>query len=208
MNGLVKWGGAIVATVLASLLVHWLTIGGPTTSPEASTPLTTTWPDGGPTTNSSTATPPTTTTTTTTPSRSFAERLRGSWTLQSRTEAGGPTTLNIEVSKGALTATKAGQVDWQLDIDERGEQHRPQPAIHCGGQATLAGQVEGMPGSVRNSEVDWTSDLTSTNHSSTGEDRIGRALCGWATIGTRAPYMVTMDGPETAPATVMEMANQ
>jgi hypothetical protein len=210
MNGFVKRGGKVIKTVLSSLLVYFLTVGCHAGSEGASSgTLPTTPPDGSQTTNSSTTAPPTTTTTTTTaPSLSFVERLSGDWILQSWTETGGPTTLYIEVSKGALTATEAGQVDWRLEIDEHGEQNRPQPAIHCGGQTTLAGRVEGVPGGARNSEVDWTGDLRSINYSSTGEDRIGRALCGWATIGTRAPYAVTMDRPETAPAIVMEMANK
>jgi len=209
MNGFVKWGGGIVAAVLSGVLIYWLTVGlvGPDEpGPVVNTTVTAARPDTDPTTKTTTTKPPTTSRSS--PPLSFVDRLRGNWTLESWTEAGGPTTLYIEVSNGTLTATGAGQVDWRLDIDERGENHQPQPAIKCGGQTTLAGGIEGLPGGVRNSEINWTSDLRSIDHSSTGEGWIWRALCGWATIGTRAPYRVTLAGPETVPATTMEMANQ
>ncbi len=204
MKEVAKWSAGVLAAVLAGLLVYWLTVGlggggepGPVNTTIAADPTTmpTTDPAGGSPTE---------------PQRplSFVEKVRGNWKLESWTEAGGPITLYIEASNGTLTVAEDGQVDWRMDIDERGENNQPQPAIKCGGQTTLAGAIEGVPGGPRNSEINWTSDLQSVDHSSTGEDWIWRALCGWATIGTRAPYKVTLDGVATAPATMMEMANQ
>jgi hypothetical protein len=34
------------------------------------------------------------------------------------------------------------------------------------------------------------------------------AMCGWATIGTRQPFAVVLDGPVTQPSSSMEMANE
>jgi hypothetical protein len=202
MKQVVSWAAGVLAAVLAGVLVYWLTEGlrdppgpvGATAQPTDGATIITEPPTEPPTG------PP--------DPLSFVERVRGEWRLESWTEAGGPTTLYIDVSNGTLTITDAGQADWRLDIDERGEDNRPQPAIKCGGQTTLAGGIEGVPGGPRNSSIDWTSDLRSIDHSTTGEGWIWRALCGWATIGTRAPYQVSLDGPETAPAPRMEMANQ
>lgn len=201
MKQVVSWAAGILAAVIAGVLVFWLTEGGrgerePDNVAATDSP---TQPSSG---------QPNGATTEASQPLSFLERVTGQWELQSWTEAPGPITLYIEVSNGSMTIDDDGQADWRMDLDERGEDNVPQPAIKCGGQATIAGMIEGVPGAGRNKEIDWTSDLHSANHSSTGEDWITRALCGWATIGTRAPYTVTLDGPSTAPASRMEMANE
>jgi hypothetical protein len=147
------------------------------------------------------------------PDLTFLERVAGTWTLDSWTEAGGPTTLYIEVLNGTMTINRGDEPDpgvasWRMDIQERAEPTTPQPGILCGGITTLAGMIEGVPGGDRNTEFDWTADLHSIDHSATGEGWIWRALCGWATIGTRAPYTVTLDTGSTSPATRMEMTNE
>lgn len=144
---------------------------------------------------------------------SFLGRVAGSWTLQSWTEASGPVTLYIEVLNGEMeiggigSATE-GQADWRMDIQERNEPTSPQPEIRCGGQTTLAGMIEGVPGGDRNAEINWTADLRSINGSETGEKLIFRALCGWSIIGDPAPFTVTLEGDPTQPATRMEMTNE
>jgi hypothetical protein len=143
----------------------------------------------------------------------FLERVAGGWTLESWTEAGGAVTLYIEVLNGTMTINPADQPDpgvasWRMDIQERAEPTTPQPAILCGGTTTLGGMIEGVPGGDRNGSFNWTADLQSIDHSTTGEGWIWRALCGWATIGTRAPFAVTLDGDPTLPANRMEMTNE
>jgi hypothetical protein len=144
----------------------------------------------------------------------FGERVAGTWTLNSWTEAAGPITLYMDVLNGTMTINgpadpEPGIVSWRMDIQERGELTSPQPAIKCGGQTTLAGMIEGVPGGGRNVEYDWTSDLHSIDHSSTGEGWIWRAMCGWSTIGERAPFAVQpAPADATVPATQMEMTNQ
>jgi hypothetical protein len=133
--------------------------------------------------------------------------------LDSWTEAGGPVTLGIEVLAGQLTINAADDADsgvasWRMDIQEQNEPTVPQPGILCGGQATLSSMIEGVPGGDANGSFDWTADMMSIDHSTTGEGFIWRAMCGWATIGTRAPFIVTLDGDPAQPATRMEMANE
>jgi len=202
MNGVGKWIAGVLAAVLSGVVIYWLTTGlsgGDNQHPEGNGQTSTSnqTPNGNQT--SPVESPA--------QELSFLDRIKGDWTMQSWTEAGGPVTLYIDVWDGTLTASDNGQVDWQMKLDDKGETHTPQAAIKCGGQATLAGGIEGVPGGGRNAEIDWTSDLQSANYSTTGEDRITRALCGWATIGTRAPFTVTLAGPNTAPATAMEMKN-
>lgn len=143
----------------------------------------------------------------------FLERVAGAWTFDSWTEAGSPITLNIELLNGTMTINgpgdpESGQADWRVDIQSRGQPTTPQPAIRCGGQTTLSGMIEGVPGGGRNEEIFWTADLRSIDHGTTGENWITRALCGWNVIGERAPFNVALAGDTTNPATNMEMANQ
>jgi hypothetical protein len=142
------------------------------------------------------------------PPLAFLNRLQGDWNLQSWTEAPGPTTLYLDVRGGTMTVSGSGAADWRLGFDERGESHNPQPAIKCGGQASDAAMITGQPGGDRNSSIDWTADLESVDHSSTGEGFIWRAMCGWTTIGGQYPFAVTLQGDPTQPATVMQMSNQ
>lgn len=203
MRDVGKWVAGVVAAVISGVLIYWLTtgwFGGDAADRTLPSPT-------NQSTNGNHATSPGTTTQP--PSElSFLERVKGDWAMQSWTEAGGPVTLYIDVWDGTLTVTDQGMVDWQMKLDDKGEKHTPQPAIKCGGQTTLGGGIEGVPGGGRNAEINWTSDLQSANYSTTGEDRITRALCGWATIGTRAPFTVTLAGPNSAPAAAMEMTNQ
>jgi hypothetical protein len=146
------------------------------------------------------------------PALTFLERVAGDWTLGSWTEAGGPVVLGIDVLNGTMTITgpggaEAGTASWRMDIQESGEPTTPQPAILCGGQTSISGMIEGVPGGGTNAEINWTGDLQSINRSTTGEDLITMALCGWATIGTRAPFTVTLDGQPSQVATQMEMTN-
>lgn len=142
------------------------------------------------------------------PPLAFLNRLQGDWNLQSWTEATGPTTLYLDVRGGTMTVGGSGATDWRLNFDERGESHNPQPAIKCGGQASDAATITGQPGGDRNSSIDWTADLESVDHSSTGEGFIWRAMCGWTTLGGQYPFAVTLQGDPTQPATVMQMSNQ
>lgn len=183
----------LIVTVVGGVTVFWLTEG-------RSQP-----PTGGGSGGSSPTGEPQNATTNPPQPLSLVERLAGEWLLVSWAEAGGPVTLYIEARAGNLTITENGEADWRLDIDEVGETHQPQPAIACVGRLNLGGQIEPVP---RAEEIDWTADLRSANFSSTGEDRIKRALCGWATIGTRAPYDITTDGDETRPADTFEMRNE
>jgi hypothetical protein len=137
----------------------------------------------------------------------FLNRLAGDWHLQSWTEAAGPTTLYLDVRDGTMTVSGSGTADWRLDFDERGESHNPQPAIKCGGQANSGATIDAQPGGSRNSAIDWTTDLDSVDHSSTGEGFIWRAMCGWTLIGGQYPFAITLQGDPTQPATVMQMSN-
>jgi hypothetical protein len=194
----------IVSGIIVGVAVYWGTVGLPFLTGGGSSESSQETPDGGETPDPGQSEDPQQTPG---PELSFQERLAGEWQLESWTEAGGPVTLYIQAERGTLTAS-GDDVDWRLDIDERGEDNQPQPAIKCGARATLGGSIEGQPGGGRNAEINWTSDLRSVNHSTTGEDWITRALCGWTTIGGRFPYTVTLGGDATAPATQMEMSNQ
>jgi hypothetical protein len=141
------------------------------------------------------------------PPLGFLARLQGDWNLQSWTEATGPTTLYLDVRGGTMTVGGSGATDWRLDIDEHGETHSPQPAIKCGAQASDSATITGQPGGGRNASIDWTADLESVDHSSTGEGFIWRAMCGWTTIGGQYPFTVTLQGDPTQPATVLQMSN-
>ncbi len=202
-----KWLAPMIITIVSGIIVgiavYWGTVGLPflTRDDEASSQET---PDASHTTAPGQSEDPQQSEG---PELSFQERVAGAWQVQSWTEAGGPVTLNIQVKQGTMTVG-GSDADWRLDIDERGEDNKPQPAIKCGARVTLDGKIEGQPGGDRNGTFDWTSDLDSVNHSSTGEGWIFRALCGWTTIGGRYPYAVTLGGNATAPATQMEMSNE
>jgi hypothetical protein len=193
----------IISGIIVGIAVYWGTVGLPFLTKSDDEGSSQETPDGGQTTGPGQTEDPETPG----PVLSFQERVAGQWQVQSWTEAGGPVTLYIEVESGTMTVS-GGDADWRLDIDQRGEDNSPQPGIKCGARATLDGKIEGQPGGDRNAEIDWTSDLRSVDHSTTGEDWIWRALCGWTTIGGRYPYEVTLAGDATAPATQMEMSNQ
>lgn len=139
----------------------------------------------------------------------FLERVAGEWTLQSWTEQGGPVTLGIQVLNGTMSINESdGQAAWRMDIQESGEPTTPQPGIRCGGQATLSAMIEGIPGGDKNGSIDWTADLRSIGHSSTGEGFIWLPMCGWATIGTRHPFDIGLEGAPTQSASRIEMSNE
>jgi hypothetical protein len=205
-----KWLAGLLAAVLTGVLVYWFTVGFQQPLDRGQSTV----DAGSPTTPASTPTTPVQTPTTqpppTTrrPTLAFLDRVKGKWSLQSWTEAGGPTTLGIEVLRGTLVISDRAQADWQMDIQQVNRPTTPQPSIFCGGQVTLSGKIEGVPGGTRNGAKGWTTDLSSIDHATTGEGWIWRALCGWAVIGTRAPYSTTIDGSPSVAATRMEMANE
>ena len=203
-----KWLAPMVITIISGIIVgvavYWGTVGLPflTRSDDKGSSQET--PDGGHSTGPGQTEDPQQTKG---PELSFQERLAGQWQVQSWTEAGGPVTLYIDVEQGTMTVS-GSDVDWRLDIDERGEDNSPQPGIKCGARATLAGKIEPQRGAPRNGTFDWTSDLRSVDHSSTGEGWIWRAMCGWTQVAGDFPFTVTLGGDPTEPATQMEMSNQ
>jgi hypothetical protein len=166
---------------------------------------------GGATNGPTTGQPPTTTTPpppTSAPAElSFVDRVAGTWTLKSWTEKAGPVTLYIQAERGTLTVKPDRDVDWRLDIDERAENNTPQPAIACGGRLNLSNRIEPVRGGDRNSDINWTADLQSVDRSSTGQNHVRRALCGWTNDGHDYPYTVKIDGASTQKAKNMELTN-
>jgi hypothetical protein len=227
MKAFGKWAGGLVAAVLAGVLVYWLTVG--LSSPggagslaganEPSTAAKTTTTGGPPTGTPPTGTPPTGTPPTGTPSTgtpstteakvlTYWERLQGNWTLQYWNEAGGSTSLHIDVLRGTLAVGSDGQTSWRLDIQQHAQPTSPQPAIKCGGQVSLAGKIDGVPGDQLNASINWTSGLDAIDYGSAGDGQIWRALCGWTVTGTRAPFAITLDTQATQVAGQLEMSNQ
>lgn len=198
MGAFSKWLAGIAATVIAGVALVLITNSLPNNSGDNG--------GSGSTSSQTSGAPPSTSS----PARplSFTERISGGWTLVAWTEAGSPVTLGIEALRGTMTVEEDGHTTWRVDIQPVNQPSTPQPAIKCGGRTTLDGHIEGIPGGKDNEQIDWTSTLNSINRSSTGDDYIFRALCGWAVIGTRAPFTATLDGEDSTPATRMEMRNE
>jgi hypothetical protein len=66
----------------------------------------------------------------------------------------------------------AGVAQWQMDIQEQNEPTSPQPAIGCGGQATLSETIDGVPGGGPNFEkgLDWRPSIHQSQHDRRGLD--------------------------------------
>jgi hypothetical protein len=123
-------------------------------------------------------------------------------------EAGGPTSLHIDVLRGTLAVAGDGQTSWRLDIQQHANPTSPQPAIKCGGQLSLIGKIDGVPGYQQNASINWTSGLDSIDYGSAGDGQIWRALCGWTVTGTRSPFAIALDSQATEIANQLEMTNQ
>ena len=167
-----KWISYIVATVIAGVLVWYLT------QPSATSP------------------PPSPS-----PTLSFLEEITGEYNLREWKETNRPVTMGVSVNSGELTINQFGNTDWELAIWDSGLHPQSPPAgnrsrIKCGGSViSSTRELHWVAGGQRNVAVDWVNGIESVR------EMVWLGFCG-GNIRESAPFKLHYEQPSTGRATL------
>lgn len=133
-------------------------------------------------------------------SKSFLERVSGSYRLVSWDEVVGPITLGIDARSGTLDIDQNGDARWELVIQQRGDHGVPRSRIRCRGRVRSSSrQLEGVPG-PGNEAVDWDNNIESVR------DHVWLTFAGWSTQRPPSPFSLHIQEREDG-RKILEMRN-
>jgi len=180
-----KWLAGIAATVIAGVLLWWITGNRPQPSPPSP------GSGGGPPSASPTRDP------------SFLEKLAGNYDLSSWTEANRPIELAAKITEGSLRVDQDGTANWSVLLEQTSVADPGKVRMTARGKVQLdsrAPQIVGVRGSAFNNDQYLDSKWGQISQDVT------LAVRGWANGGPEDRFTLALDS-QAAGKQILQMTN-